>query len=60
MCDKKAMLSSDVKIFSWGTDGRGINLFLCGIVSLLAGLAANVYFIYSHAWSRDNVASKKS
>ena len=57
---KSLCCQAGLKFFSWGTDGRGINLFLCGIVSLLAGLAANVYFIYSHAWSRDNVASKKS
>lgn len=54
MCDKKAMLSSDVKIFSWSDDDRGITLFFSGIVPLLAGLAANGYFIYSDVWSGDH------
>lgn len=57
---KEFVLSSRVEIFLWGTDGRGITLSCCRVVSLLARLATHGYFIYSHARDRTFIDGKKS
>ena len=57
--EKEFVLSSRVEIFLWGTDGRGITLSCCRVVSLFARLANHGNFIYYHARERTLIEGKK-